>query len=1433
MSTFRIAGLPDHILKMCTNIAQEWGLGHMEVTDDDALTHLDGRSGAVVDEDLITSPNMTYIPMPLFGHRDVRLRADLLYGADDYLRWPQPYIDIYPHYSCILRPQNEDSEWSIAWKHPNDIGLEPAQMLRKDLFVVSAASVQRFNDLACKVQGDLRALTQRSADAEVKLPASVQGYEATIIHTVAHLQNIGFEQTTILLLIRETQRVLLETDGFVRYWSTYVPHFTSTWPSKGRPELANQEIMGAFTYIPDVALKFACARIPVWLIRDMKEVPLPTTRIVKWGMPQPPSVTLNLMDCTPRFRSVWQGTAAHHGKYINMHHYTVTHLIFRYPWGENLEVYNNPEFDPILRASPRTGIVACPTRSSMVMFSHQTSGPTPTTASQSKKKKSKVSGFGLMPDPEGSSAPREAWRKAFATASVDLDLPTRLSADLRRFFFPPFSMFNGSMCADKHALNWIYLRSAWTGRLLSTFEPCGLTALEWREVLGMNTHTPQGTSHSHVWRQQGAELLRRLFECEDLNEMGDTLNFHYMNILTLKPLQPLVRAMAAWEANESNTRIDMARFLAHGTSIDNVLAHSGLLTHIFDRGKREWWVIWTPWILDFDWKATGLCSSDYVQWKTAIVAMIQSVCTCPGGATSIPTELTTIVGLEFHAALELVQTEEELDHLEDVIVLHYLSTMPDEATWKSEDPAVDWQEFKSEWLKEALKQSPTLEGRHPGICKLKAKWTTKVLQKFKCTSVTKSQAGKALDNVIKDARKTLQIKVEEGSAVDVNKIHHRTLSVGILDRLGKTVYSVKHRSAIEARCQELQASDPSKYKNAGAAHQAALSQLWKELSDIERATYEKEAEEKADVDVNIAQFVAEIQTAFEPYTKSLIMGPGGGELMLFYGFRNSKNTLKTGIITSHCSSNFGHPVEINTSADSTDDTGAMDMHVFNKDLFEQVKLCWAEMTDKVIPEHELNERIDVVVEVNTDGLPVLVYDANDDELTARKLKEQVADYLITLWRKCWADGGEVCGDEIPWDELCKRPANFYDSQKITWVNTQYLRDLMKLPEGTSIWDVAKHFARFSGPTSECPFIFHKGDCLRCALHAKPILTVAQPVSPPDASQKEMSASSVMLPTSSTPALLPAAQPAVATVAVSSDSIADESMPPSPSHLPMSPIATSQAPPPKPPSVLATVPSAPVPSPTSSIIQVPDVPPQPQTCDLPQPETPGDDVSSSNSVSATAPSVPVPSPTSSVVHVPDAPPQPQTCDLPRPETLGDDVSSSKTPADDDVAIMPTCDLPRHRQLAEARAMAEAQARELCEAAAASLVQTDKGAVHEERSAVAASLVPTDEGAVHKEHSSPDPAKPRRRGRPRKMTAQTDVVPVVHRAASLVPTDEGAVHKEHSSPDPAKPRQRGRPRKMTAQTDVLPVVDSGKPLTRAVKRARDIQEGGSKSKRARRH
>ncbi|KAF9049062.1 hypothetical protein BJ165DRAFT_1343930, partial [Panaeolus papilionaceus] len=90
------------------------------------LTAYDGRVGAIIGKYVYTSPNESFIPHPLLGHRHVRVREDYRYGPDDHTLWPQPYSEQHPHLGAIpRRPQDANNPLSVMWYDPVTADFRP------------------------------------------------------------------------------------------------------------------------------------------------------------------------------------------------------------------------------------------------------------------------------------------------------------------------------------------------------------------------------------------------------------------------------------------------------------------------------------------------------------------------------------------------------------------------------------------------------------------------------------------------------------------------------------------------------------------------------------------------------------------------------------------------------------------------------------------------------------------------------------------------------------------------------------------------------------------------------------------------------------------------------------------------------------------------------------------------------------------------------------------------------------------------------------------------------------------------------------------------------------------------------------------------------------------------------------------------------------
>ncbi|KIY46362.1 hypothetical protein FISHEDRAFT_75699 [Fistulina hepatica ATCC 64428] len=613
-------------------------LEKMSAMKDGVLTYLDGLTASLIDEDLITTPNMSFIPFPPFGDRNVRLRVDGLYGVDDHTRWPQPYNELYPHYACIRRPIIDSASWEdlVLWASPDALGFCEADSIASDLWVVDPVEVPKFTEVAKQIRKDLQALIQDAKDAGRELPAAAQGYDAALVHTVSRLHHIPYRKNVLQLLVREVQRTLLESDGFVTYWKRFWPQFSKLRMVDEVLPAAASDLMGAFTPDPEIAQKFASAGIPIWLIRSASSISQTHTQVKQWCQPSAPSVFLCLEDTNPLSPSIWRGTADHRGKYINMHRYTITHLVFRDPWGQTIPVYNDSEFDPILRTSPSIGVVRRATSSSTVMFSSRPAGDLPnstilpeyvqfasvTGASASastssslsvpaipakrpsesrggrsrKKPKSVKPGFHAPPEPPLMPSKPSAWFYAFEDAEVDVGLPRQMSQDLRHYFFPSATLFaNASSPARQLAntMNWLFMRSAWIGHLMSMHQPHGLQAQEWRDLLGMTAYHSRRGETTHAQRH-AEEILDRVFPGHRFNQQGPTIVYHQRTLPTnCIPPDDILRDII-WEVNEANLRMEVASLLTLEGEEKNILQVDDILRPIFPGPENTTFTFWMP-----------------------------------------------------------------------------------------------------------------------------------------------------------------------------------------------------------------------------------------------------------------------------------------------------------------------------------------------------------------------------------------------------------------------------------------------------------------------------------------------------------------------------------------------------------------------------------------------------------------------------------------------------------------------------------------------------------------------------------------------------------------------------------------------------------------------------------------------------------------------
>ncbi len=217
---------------------------------------------------IVTSPNVRFIPLPLYGEVVVSMKCDGNFGIPDPIHWPQIFSPNtrYAWLSAIQRMQEPASSTAhTMWQalHPDEFRILCNSIVR----TIGTVSLTRreaprefvgplYNRVAaferrCGVNQELRHLTDSMQDAFLRLD-----YPSTfrdLVRQVAVVQRFWKMSTAWL-------------EWHVKIWHNYV--FESDPASHAsHADRTRKDPMGAFTTDIDVVQKFVRAGIPVWFMR--------------------------------------------------------------------------------------------------------------------------------------------------------------------------------------------------------------------------------------------------------------------------------------------------------------------------------------------------------------------------------------------------------------------------------------------------------------------------------------------------------------------------------------------------------------------------------------------------------------------------------------------------------------------------------------------------------------------------------------------------------------------------------------------------------------------------------------------------------------------------------------------------------------------------------------------------------------------------------------------------------------------------------------------------------------------------------------------------------------------------------------------------------------------------------------------------------------
>lgn len=275
----------------------------------------------------------------------MRPRSDGLYGNDDPLQWPQPYVEQLPHLPCIRQPVSDISSPYFELYQPlqseDFVPWEPrlcdgVGRFHKDTFKRLQIAV----DFVLQRVVDHKAWFNDGGLEKNKTNTSrfINPYKFALEATLTRLQTNPLTWNHMYFNLREVQRFTLEIDAMIQLAEVYNPRLSGhTSPKSTQCD----PVMGCFSVNVEHTAAMAHACIPVWTIHPYRalENQIMVRRVM--NMKQPTDIVLD--DSRPEpWDTVYVGPSGCIDKYKTM-----------YRFSRNLNAYTNIFQHPVWRSSTK------------------------------------------------------------------------------------------------------------------------------------------------------------------------------------------------------------------------------------------------------------------------------------------------------------------------------------------------------------------------------------------------------------------------------------------------------------------------------------------------------------------------------------------------------------------------------------------------------------------------------------------------------------------------------------------------------------------------------------------------------------------------------------------------------------------------------------------------------------------------------------------------------------------------------------------------------------------------------------------------------------------------------------------------------------------------------------------------------------------------
>lgn len=284
---------------------------------------------------VITTPNQEAIPLPPWGVRNVRLRADMRFGLDDPTLWPQFYTLDFPHLAAIPRkPRDSNNFLSIMWWTPTPADFVTSNNnLVRGLGQLSSAKVKIFEE-SCR---ELVARVKMFRDVTQNQNTFLQSITQVMRHSCIRLACLPSTFQEMVIGVTEFQRYYLETLGTLDYLQLFKPYMDNALGADSPMPLQSGRI-GAFITDPHIAQEFFDAGLPFYFVRTVSEVLATNPRPAILNLidaNHPPDAML--VDADPKFPVIFSGRTIDSKKHGELHKYARTRMVCRDAFGAEHE----------------------------------------------------------------------------------------------------------------------------------------------------------------------------------------------------------------------------------------------------------------------------------------------------------------------------------------------------------------------------------------------------------------------------------------------------------------------------------------------------------------------------------------------------------------------------------------------------------------------------------------------------------------------------------------------------------------------------------------------------------------------------------------------------------------------------------------------------------------------------------------------------------------------------------------------------------------------------------------------------------------------------------------------------------------------------------------------------------------------------------------